>query len=228
MSQNRISRNRWTSLVLAPVCVGSLILFAPSAVAEEVPSVGLECTEVEDSSSSNKVRVTESGLWVNDDYITEEEFDQYLNSLVYVGGSCDPENMPVLQTRALVAAPGIYFIPGIGQIAIAATGGIIVAGVAIAAGSWLAKKISTVLADRSATEKAKIRGSIPTRIRDNNGNVRLEKFTKPVRNSGDKKESGGWRISPDLSGHGGSKWKLFDSRGKRIASLGGRGEVLRG
>lgn len=62
------------------------------------------------------------------------------------------------QTFAIAAGAGVYFIPGIGQIAITVTGALIVGGVTIAAGSWVYNKVSAYFAER-AYEKAKKNGA---------------------------------------------------------------------
>ena len=64
-------------------------------------------------------------------------------------------------------------------------------------------------------------------MKDGDGNVDLGKFGQNVKGKNAKKEEGGWEIEKDTSGHGGSKWKLKDKKGKRVASLDGNGKVLR-
>lgn len=43
---------------------------------------------------------------------------------------------------------------------------------------------------------------------------------------GARGESGGWKIEKDNAGHKGSKWKLKNKKGKRIASLVENGKVV--
>lgn len=129
--------------------------------------------------------------------------------------------------RAAIAA-GAYFIPGIGQVLLAATGAITVAGVTIAVGSVLYNTIMDFLSDIEEREIAAIKAKIPSRLRTDSGDVDLSKFDQKVSGSSVKrKEKGGWTIEKDTSGHGGSAWKLKDTSGKRIASLGEDGKVLR-
>lgn len=43
-------------------------------------------------------------------------------------------------------------------------------------------------------------------------------------------EKGGWEIKPERSKgnpHGGSKWKLFNKKGKRVVTLDRDGKILR-
>ena len=62
------------------------------------------------------------------------------------------------QTLAIGAAAGLYFIPGIGQILLTATGVLVIGGVTIAAGSWLYNQVAAYFAEKS-NEKAKKDGA---------------------------------------------------------------------
>ncbi|ERI74160.1 Uncharacterised protein [[Clostridium] symbiosum] len=163
---------------------------------------------------SGSVIITENGVTINGVYYTKAEFTNLLNQAVEVSNSEDNG----IQTRGPIAA-GVYFIPGIGEVAIAATGAIVVAGVAVVAGTWLYKT-------SQARTIAKIRAKIPSRLRKENGDVDLGKFNEKVGGKNSYKEKGGWTIDKDTAGHGGRKWKLKDKAGNRVASLGENGEVL--
>ena len=78
-----------------------------------------------------------------------------------------------------------------------------------------------------AKEAEEAKKDIPERLKDGEGNVDLGKFDQNVKGKNAKKEKGGWEIEKDTSGHGGSKWKLKDKKGKRVASLDENGKVLR-
>lgn len=174
-------------------------------------------TNVENASDvAGNVIITNDGVTINGVYYTKAEFESLLNKAVKI---------ETPQTRAAIAA-GIYFIPGIGQIAIAAMGAIVVAGVAVAAGSWLYDTITNWLSDSTAREIAEVRAKIPSRIRDENGDVDLGQFDQKVSGKTAYKEKGGWMIDKDNMGHGGRKWKLKDKSGNRVASLGENGEIL--
>lgn len=174
-------------------------------------------TNVENASDvAGNVIITNDGVTINGVYYTKAEFESLLNKAVKI---------ETPQTRAAIAA-GIYFIPGIGQIAIAATGAIVVAGVAVSAGSWLYDTITNWLSDSTAREIAEVRAKIPSRIRDENGDVDLGQFDQKVSGKTAYKEKGGWMIDKDNAGHGGRKWKLKDKSGNRVASLGENGEIL--
>lgn len=165
---------------------------------------------------AGNVIITDDGVTINGIYYTKTEFESLLNKAVKV---------ETAQTRAAIAA-GIYFIPGIGEIAIAATGAIVVAGVAVAAGSQLYDTITNWLSDSTAKEIAEVRAKIPSRLRDENGDVDLGQFDQKVNGKTAYKEKGGWMIDKDNAGHGGRTWKLKDKSGNRVASLGENGEVL--
>lgn len=68
--------------------------------------------------------------------------------------------------------------------------------------------------------------SIPKKLLKDSNHVDLKKFNKKG-NKGDKKGPKNWSISKDTSNHGGSKWKLKDNTGRRVASLAGDGKILR-
>ena len=150
---------------------------------------------------SGSVIITENGVTINGVYYTKAEFTNLLNQAVEVSNSEDNG----IQTRSPIAA-GVYFIPGIGEVAIAATGAIVVAGVAVVAGTWLYKT-------SQARTIAKIRAKIPSRLRKENGDVDLGKFNEKVGGKNSYKEKGGWTIDKDTAGHGGRKWKLKDKAG---------------
>ena len=173
-----------------------------------------------ESKTSGSVIITKDGVIINGVYYTKGEFTNLLNQAIEISGSNND-----IQPRMAIAA-GVYFIPGIGEIAIAATGAIVVAGVTIAVGSWLYNTITDWLNDSEARTIAKIKGKIPARLRDDNGDVDLGKFDQKVKGTDKYKEKGGWTIDKDNAGHGGRKWKLNDKKGKRVASLGENGEVL--
>lgn len=73
----------------------------------------------------------------------------------------------------------------------------------------------------------KVLEKISNKIKTKDGKrVDLSKFNKRLK-KGEKGGPGKWKISPDDSNNGGSKWKLFKGD-KRIASLDKNGRVLRG
>ncbi|QSZ27678.1 hypothetical protein ACETAC_01880 [Aceticella autotrophica] len=121
------------------------------------------------------------------------------------------------EVAASPAVVSVYFIPGIGEVALLVTGAIVVGGVTYYAGSWLYDKIMPYI----------IGFSIPNRLKKDGNTVDLGKFNKKVKGKEAYKEDGGWYIEKDTAGHGGSKWKLKDRKGNRVASLDEKGKILR-
>lgn len=202
-------------IALSLVCI---MLINTTTVFAQSSNVDSESQYVCDK-NTNKVIIDNAGVMINGNYYTISEFENQLDKAVLVS-----ENNRQ-QTRVTIGA-GIYFIPGIGEIAIVATGVIVVAGVTIAAGTWLYKTITDWLDDSSRREIAEIRAKIPSRLRDEDGNVDLGNFKEKVKGKNSYKEKGGWTIDRDTAGHGGRRWKLKDKSGDRVASLGEHGEVL--
>ncbi|KAG4098821.1 hypothetical protein H8356DRAFT_1424381 [Neocallimastix lanati (nom. inval.)] len=131
-----------------------------------------------------------------------------------------------------MATAGVYFIPGIGEVAIAVTGVITIAGAIITAVKTV-ENIRDYLSDEERKNIAILQAKIPERIRLPNGNVDLGKFTIEVKGKKAFKEKGGYTIEKDNSGHGGhhnddggKEWKLKDKKGERVASLDKNGKVV--
>ena len=123
--------------------------------------------------------------------------------------------------------PGTYLIPGVGEVVITAALALLLGKAAIEAGTEIYNKVQEGLQIHFAKEAEEAKKDIPSRLKDGDGNVDLGKFDQKVKGKSAKKEEGGWEIEKDNSGHGGSKWKLKDKKGKRIASLDENGKVLR-
>lgn len=194
-----------------------------TAIAAEPSSLAARHTgsEMVYASNYSDVTVTDTGLYIGGVFYTQQEFTEAMNHAIFLNPVSE-----LAGTNRAAAVAGVYFIPGIGQIAIAATGVIIVGGVAIAAGSWLWNTITSWLSDSHSQKIAKIRASIPSSLRKSNGDVDLGKFTKKQKGRQEWKAGNGWSIDKDTAGHGGKKWKLKNKQGKRVASLGKNGEVL--
>ena len=123
--------------------------------------------------------------------------------------------------------PGTYLIPGIGEVVITAALAILVGKAAIEAGTEIYNSVQQGLQIHFSKEAEEAKKDIPERLKDGDGNVDLGKFDQKVKGKSAKKEEGGWEVEKDTSGHGGSKWKLKDKKGKRVASLDENGKVLR-
>jgi chromate transport protein ChrA len=78
--------------------------------------------------------------------ISKEEFTQRLSQAQKIPG---PDvlivngKLQLSYSPRFAAAAGVYFIPGVGEIAVTVTGAVLIGGVAIWAGSWLGKKIAS-------------------------------------------------------------------------------------
>ena len=128
---------------------------------------------------------------------------------------------------AAILVPGTYLIPGVGEIVITATLGILLGKAAIELGTEIYNKVEQGLTIHFAKEAEDAKKEIPERLKDSDGNIDLGKFDQNVKGKNAKKEKDGWEIEKDTAGHGGSKWKLKNKKGKRVASLDGNGKILR-
>ena len=126
-----------------------------------------------------------------------------------------------------VLIPGTYLIPGLGEIVITATLAVFLGKTAIDVGTEVFNKVIEGLEIHFAKEAKEAEDNVPERLKDDEGNVDLGKFDKNVKGKSGKKEEGGWEIEKDHAGHGGSKWKLKNKKGERVASLDENGKILR-
>ena len=126
-----------------------------------------------------------------------------------------------------ILIPGTYLLPGIGEVLITTTLAVFLGKAAIQAGTEIFNKVEQGLAIHFSKEAEEAKKDVPERLKDGEGNVDLGKFDENVKGKNAKKEKGGWEIEKDTAGHGGSKWKLKDKKGKRVASLDGNGKILR-
>ena len=128
---------------------------------------------------------------------------------------------------AAILVPGTYLIPGVGEIVITATLGILLGKAAIELGTEIYNKVEQGLTIHFAKEAEDAKKEIPERLKDSDGNIDLGKFDQNVKGKNAKKEKDGWEIEKDTAGHGGSKWKLKNKKGKRVASLDENRKILR-
>ena len=128
---------------------------------------------------------------------------------------------------AAILVPGTYLIPRVGEIVITATLGILLGKAAIELGTEIYNKVEQGLTIHFAKEAEDAKKEIPERLKDSDGNIDLGKFDQNVKGKNAKKEKDGWEIEKDTAGHGGSKWKLKNKKGKRVASLDENGKILR-
>ncbi|MED1437093.1 hypothetical protein P4U23_00485 [Aeribacillus composti] len=159
-------------------------------------------------------------------FYSPEEFEEYLKSPEIVVLSDGNGGSSIQPFFAL--APAIYFVPGVGQVALLATGAIVVGGVTIKAGSWLYKTISNYFNDPKRVIASNY--GIPQSLLDSNGKVKLGSFkdkhgNTPLTNNSGTFKNGKWSVEKDTAGRGGRVWKLKKDE-KRIASLDKNGKVL--
>jgi RHS repeat-associated protein len=121
-------------------------------------------------------------------------------------------------------AVGVYFIPGIGEVALLATGAVVLGGITYKAGSWIANKVKTY----QSKKVKEISKKIPNRLKKSDDTVDIDQFEGGSQTRVNQKT--GWSIERDRAkgqSHGGSYWKLKDKKGKRVATLDKYGKILR-
>lgn len=104
------------------------------------------------SETSGNVVVTDTGVYINGTYYSQEQFIQLLDTA---------QEVETPQTRSAALIAGTWWIPGIGEVVITAAGVILVAGVVIEVGSWIYNAVTNWFADRAiqqAYEDAKKNG----------------------------------------------------------------------
>ena len=119
----------------------SCVLASSIMLSNTIPVMATEDNNVSEKSTvqTASIQVEDNGIIINGVYYTPKEFEDLLD----LAESIELPK-PRRQKRALPVAGvavGAYFVPGVGQVLITATGAVIVGGVAIAAGSWAYKKI---------------------------------------------------------------------------------------
>jgi RHS repeat-associated protein len=131
-------------------------------------------------------------------------------------------------TGECAAVAGIYLIPGIGEVALAATGAIIVGGVVLWTGSRLATTIRSWVQTWGQSQIYQASKSIPNKLKKSDKYVDLSKFNQKKPGNGPPTWVGpiGWYIQKDMAGHGERAWKLFNWAGDRVASLAKDGKIL--
>lgn len=95
------------------------------------------------TNDSNKVIVTNHDVTINGKTISKSEFKKALKSATFEDTNTF-ENSDLTFGVSLFVAPAAVaplFIPGIGEAYITAAGTVVVAGVAVAAGTWLSKTV---------------------------------------------------------------------------------------
>lgn len=95
------------------------------------------------TNDSNKVIVTNRDVTINGKTISKSEFKKALKSATFEDTNTVENSDPTFGVSLFVAPAAVapLFIPGIGEAYITAAGTVVVAGVAVAAGTWLSKTV---------------------------------------------------------------------------------------
>jgi len=103
--------------------------------------------DVTSENEVNIITVTDEGIFIHDVFYTPEQFMVLLDSA---------QEMQVPQTCSATAAlvAGTWWIPGVGEVVITAAGAILVAGVAIKAGTWVYETVKAWFATRAFNKSA--------------------------------------------------------------------------
>lgn len=111
-------------------------------------------TVSEDTEISSNVVIVDDGIYINDTFYTPQEFRTLLDTAI---------ELPTVQPYGAIAGTitagvgvieGTWWIPGVGQVLVAAGGVIIVGGAVVAVGSWLYNTITQWFADRAYDKSA--------------------------------------------------------------------------
>jgi hypothetical protein len=180
-------------------------------------------------------------IYINGKYFSQEEFSALLNATT-------PEKSLVNQNNqnkptTLMAAPAVvavYFVPGLGEVALLATGVIVIGSVAYMAGTWAYDTFNNWLKTSAKQEAKDAADSVSNKVKVNGSNDKIDlgQFTDKNGNTPKNKKSGiftsrkdnRYTIEKDTAGHTGydgtiKAWKLFLS-GKRVASLNSAGKIV--
>lgn len=205
-------------LVKLFVCL-SVGLFIFPSVADTISIVKADENEnlavIEESISTEKIILTEDAIIIDGRAYNQEEFEKLVQSAIFMKSK-------------FAAAAGVYFIPGVGQIALTATGAVVIAGVTIAAGHWAWKTITNFL---NAPKWSVARNyGIDHWILFSDGRVDLGKFKDkngrtPLNKNAGTFKNGRYTVEKDTGGHGGRRWKL-KKNGHRIGSLDSNGNII--
>lgn len=191
---------------------------------------GDEDNEVTSSDEEDEVEVFED-LILSDEEIAK--INQYLDEQKNnENNTVKSRNKRSLAFAGAAGWAGTFAIPGVGQVLLTATGAIVIGGVVISAGSWVAQKVKNWIYQSKKENAEKAKKAIPSSLKKKNGNVDLDSFTVRVRGKNAYKDpKTGYIKEKDTTGHRGydgsvKKWKIKNKKGKRIASVNGSGKVV--
>ena len=199
-------KNKLISLILAGVLVLSsfAVAFADVATTESASARTATSQNAADLSST-VLQMSAGDKAVLQKYLS----DNNINVKTSTSG---------VSTQMVGAIAAVYLIPGVGEVALLVTGGIVVAGVAWYAGSALYEMVMPYI----------IGADIPGRLMKDGKTVDLGAFDQKVSGKSVqyKNAKTGWAIEKDDTNHKGD-WKLKDKvNGNRKATLDKNGKIL--
>lgn len=186
--------------------------------------------------TDNKTNVAiDNYIYIDGESFTQEEFSAVLNATT-------PEKCLVSQNNqhSRTAVVAVYFVPGLGEVALLATGGIVIGATVYSVSTWAYRTFKKWLktsarkeaedAAKKVSNKVKVKGSSNRvdlgQFKDKNGKTPKNKKSGSFTSTRDKR----YTIKKDTAGHTGydgtmKQWKLYLS-GKRIASLNASGKIV--
>lgn len=199
--------------ILSSMAMTSVSSVQASAASQSVPStvvsVDSSNKNTQDAGSIKTLDVSEKDKLEIKQFLEKENKE-----------SKKQKNNTKIVAMAIPAVVAVYTIPGVGEVALLATGAIVIGGVAYYAGSWLYDKVMPYI----------IAFDIPNRLLKDGNTVDTTEFDQKIGGKTAWKEKKGWTIERDSAGgnsHGGSYWKLKKPSGERVATLDQSGKILR-
>lgn len=126
-----MSMKKFKRLLTMLLAIVMLVSSNLTAFANSTTNIVYETTN---SESNGNVIVTDTGIYINGNYYSQEQFIELLNTA---------QKVQAPQTRsAIVLVAGTWWIPGVGEVVITAAGAVIVAGAVVAVGSWAYKAVT--------------------------------------------------------------------------------------
>ena len=133
--------------------------------------------QYDNKGTSATVEVTKNKLIINGIPYNKAKLINLLNTAY----ETSPTSSGNRQAR-FAAAAGVYLIPGVGEVALAATGAIILGGVTIGAGHWAYKTITSYFASKND---------------ERSGPINKPNRKKQGRETNEKKKSKNWKSNPN-------------------------------
>lgn len=186
--------------------------------------------------SNNVTSPSNQYVFINGNYYSKKDVIDLLNNTT--PGECVIKTNK--KSRSAVAITAIYVVPGLGEVALLVTGGIMIGTTIYYAGSWVHNTFSNWIKNSAKQEAQDAANSVSNKVKEKGSNdkIDLDQFKDKNGKTPKNKNSGTFRstkdnrytIEKDTSGHTGydgttKSWKLYLS-GKRIASLNSYGKIV--